>query len=548
MNFWLKSLAIALLLNYTCFFVHVESINSYIYLSDKTIKEELASNSFVANVAKELEKKQQHIDSSASPMSFTLLDDSKLGESGNELFKLDASSGLLTTKQTLDREHMCSSRQCADACDSPVAGGMCRINLKILVMPSYNILNFNIFVEDINDNPPYFPQANITLYVNENVPMDYKVPINLAYDRDFGSNTIQRYEITKEEAWQSDFDLVKRTFRLAQNLNESQLHLMVASELDREKIASYNFTITAYDGGRPMLSAKLNLNVVIVDINDNTPVFERELYKFAISEDTKVDTMIGQVRAFDLDHGQNGLIKYSFVDNSNRLAHQNANSMMNSNRFVLQKSGGVVMQSNKQQNMLKYFDLNERTGVLRLKQPIDYEDESRFSLVVEARDGGEASLPSYTNIDIDIIDTNDNVPEISVSFLNTLKKEMVSNDNDNDVKYNVYVPEHTKTNKFIAHVSIVDKDTNDNGKVDWMILINEKVFESKFFCYLRPFNFGPGLGNFLMKPGPRIYFSIKNGEGNLAPLGYQKTKFNLALNESKMGLSVSWKRHIPFEG
>ena len=225
---------------------------------------------------------------------------------------------------------------------------------------------------------------------------------------------------------------------------------MVASELDREKIASYNFTITAFDGGRPMLSAKLNLNIIIVDINDNNPIFEREFYKFAISEDTKVDTMIGQVRAFDLDHGQNGLIKYSFVDNSNRLAHQNANSMMNSNRFVLQKSGGVVMQSNKQQNMLKY------------------------------------SLPSYTNIDIDVLDTNDNVPEISVSFLNTLKKEMVSNDNDNndnDVKYNVYVPEHTKTNKFIAHVSIVDKDTNDNGKVDWMILINEKVFESKFFCY-----------------------------------------------------------------
>ena len=50
---------------------------------------------------------------------------------------------------------------------------------------------------------------------------------------------------------------------------------------------------------------------------------------------------------------------------------------------------------------------------------------------------------------------------------------------ESDFKYDVFVPEHTKTNKFIAHVSITDKDANENGRVDWMILINEKVFESK---------------------------------------------------------------------
>ena len=121
----------------------------------------------------------------------------------------------------------------------------------------------------------------------------------------------------------------------------------------------------------------------------------------------------------------------------------------------------------------------------------------------------EASLPSYTNIDIDVLDTNDNVPEISVSFLNTLKKERVSNDNDNndnDVKYNVYVPEHTKTNKFIAHVSIVDKDTNDNGKVDWMILINEKVFESKFFCYFIWMKLYSYVGGFVTRFHKKSYF------------------------------------------
>ncbi len=53
------------------------------------------------------------------------------------------------------------------------------------------------------------------------------------------------------------------------------------------------------------------------------------------------------------------------------------------------------------------------------------------------------------------------------------------------------------------------------------------------------------IGNFLMKPEARIYFSTNKRKGygcNLVPLGYQKPH-----NKSKMGQRVSWKRHIPFE-
>ena len=249
---------------------------------------------------------------------------------------------------------------------------------------------------------------------------------------------------------------------------------MVISQLDREAIPAYNLTITAYDGGKPVLSSKLNLHIVIVDINDNNPIFEHEYYKFTISESTKVDTTIGQVKARDLDQGPNGMVKYSFVDNSNsRVAHHPGN------RFVLQKGLGV---QTKQASLFKYFDLNETTGVIRLKSPLDFEDESHFSLAVEAKDSGVGSLPSYSTVEIDVTDTNDNAPEISVSFLNTLRKSVPHV--NSDLKYEVFVAEHTKANKFIAHVSITDKDSSENGRLDWMILVNEKVAASKsVFCF-----------------------------------------------------------------
>lgn len=81
-------------------------------------------------------------------------------------------------------------------------------------------------------------------------------------------------------------------FRLEQNLNDSQLFLVVQSELDREERAEYNLVIRALDGGsgsgisndplNTMIDNEqslLRLTIQLVDINDNNPIFERELYK-----------------------------------------------------------------------------------------------------------------------------------------------------------------------------------------------------------------------------------------------------------------------------
>jgi hypothetical protein len=252
------------------------------------------------------------------------------------------------------------------------------------------------------------------------------------------------------------------SFKLSQNLTDSQLYLVVQDKLDREKIQSYSFTVVARDGGRPHpLTGTLNMNVELVDINDNNPVFEKPVYRFTLSESTKIDTIIGQVKASDADQGANGLIRYSLIDNNN-------NNKLSDQRFGLL---GNMVQSSK--SMLKYFDLDESTGVLRLKHQLDFEDESFFSLTVEAKDSGVGSLPAHATIEISVQDVNDNEPDINVSFLNTLFKNM---SRFNGLKYDVYIPENTKPNKFLAHVSIQDKDSDMNGKLDWKILVNNELF------------------------------------------------------------------------
>lgn len=397
------------------------STTEYIYLPDMHINEELPPGSFVCDLSQEA--------SSNNGESYTLLDDTTMS-----YFELN--STILSTKIKLDREHMCANSLCAEPCTLgtySTSDQSCKLNIKILQVPTYSILNVNILVHDINDNLPIFKNNKLILTVNENTPVGYTIPLELAYDPDVNANTVQRYEILDKA------DLVP--FSLEQNLNESKLNLLVSSALDRELKSEYVLKIGAIDPSSSMCIQTLVIEVL--DENDNKPVFVKDYYKLYIRENSPMDTLIGQVHATDLDIGLNGQIKYSLVDSSAKFMNL---------RSSLKKSNN------------KYFYLNESSGELRLKNFIDYEEENFFSLIIEAKDCGEVKqLSDYAHVEIEVIDENDNGPEISVSFLN-------SNYNDKEI----YVSEDSKENKFIAHVSIYDKDSAKNAIFNWKIMVNKQ--------------------------------------------------------------------------
>lgn len=93
----------------------------------------------------------------------------------------------------------------------------------------------------------------------------------------------------------------------------TDLFLVLTSGLDRESTVEHRTSVTACDGGRPRLTARLDVVVVITDANDHPPVFERSVYSAKVTENCDVGTTVMRLSAEDRDEGDNGRIVYSLL-------------------------------------------------------------------------------------------------------------------------------------------------------------------------------------------------------------------------------------------
>uniref|UniRef100_A0A8C1W9V1 Cadherin domain-containing protein n=1 Tax=Cyprinus carpio TaxID=7962 RepID=A0A8C1W9V1_CYPCA len=64
-------------------------------------------------------------------------------------------------------------------------------------------------------------------------------------------------------------------------------------------------------------------------------------------------------------------------------------------------------------NFGEVFELHHSTGELTVKDPIDFESNMHFHLIVEARDSGIPPFSSYAELNLNISDVNDNPPVFS---------------------------------------------------------------------------------------------------------------------------------------
>lgn len=81
--------------------------------------------------------------------------------------------------------------------------------------------------------------------------------------------------------------------------------LKVSGSLDRELQSKYFLQILAQDGGTPSLSSSMNLTVNVLDVNDNSPVFDPRQYSASIAENSSIGASVLQVSFFKpwLCHG-----------------------------------------------------------------------------------------------------------------------------------------------------------------------------------------------------------------------------------------------------
>uniref|UniRef100_A0A3Q3EBB8 Protocadherin 1 gamma 31 n=1 Tax=Labrus bergylta TaxID=56723 RepID=A0A3Q3EBB8_9LABR len=352
-----------------------------------SIPEELKQGSVVGNLAKDLDLRLSDI------FERKLRVDS---EAGKQYFSVDAGKGELVVNDRIDREALCGQ------------SASCVLPLQVVLETPLNLHRIEVEIKDINDNAPCFNTKELTLKISESAAVGTRFPLESAEDADVGSNSVKSYMLIKNEC----FTLKMKEVEDGKTVPE----LVLEKPLDREKKAVHQLFLTALDGGNPAMSGTSQITIIVLDVNDNFPVFEKSIYKVSLEENTPKDTSIIRITATDADEGPNKDIEFSFG-------------------------------SRTPDSILSVFEINLLTGELHLKGELDYERDTSYKIEITAKDNGIPEMEGHCRLQIDIIDVNDNTPEI----LLTSKPSPVSED----------APSGT----VVAFLKARDADSGNNSKV-----------------------------------------------------------------------------------
>nr|XP_042696655.1 protocadherin alpha-8-like [Chrysemys picta bellii] len=282
-----------------------------------------------------------------------------------DYFEVNLQNGVLFVNSRVDREELCGQ--------SP----LCAIDLEVIVDKPLRIFHVEVEIQDINDNAPVFP-VNEELRLSESRTPDSRFPLEGASDGDIGTNSLLTYKLSSSEHFILD---------LQKNDEDSAfLVLVLKKPLDREETPMHRLLLTATDGGKPGLTGTVQLVITVLDVNDNAPVFNQSVYKTRLFENAANGTLVIKLNATDLDDGINKDIIYSI-------------------RGSATHSGSAV------------FSLLPDTGEIRVNGELDFEDTNLYEVRVQATDRGNPPMVGQCTILVEILDVNDNAPELAVTSL-----------------------------------------------------------------------------------------------------------------------------------
>ncbi|PKK19781.1 protocadherin gamma-B5-like [Columba livia] len=346
-----------------------------------TIPEELGRGSLVGPLARDL---------GLSPAE---LPARKLRLSANkQYFTVSGENGNLYVSERLDRE------MCGEAAS-------CSVSFEALVQNPLNVFDVEVVIQDVNDNSPTFSKAALDLEIGEWIPPGARFPLEMAQDADVGSNSLLTYQLTDNPAF---------TLAVKETPDGSkQPELVLERALDREKQSSFQLVLVALDGGDPVRSATVQVRINVTDANDNAPVFSKIVYEARVRENVPAGSLVLRVRTTDVDAGSNGRVSYSF--------------------------------GNVPDGIRTLFNVNSESGEIRTAGPLDFEEKSKYSFGLEARDGG--GLTVHCKVQINITDENDNTPEITMLSVSSP------------------VSEDALAGTVVALLKVWDRDSGQNGEV-----------------------------------------------------------------------------------
>ncbi|XP_035391415.1 protocadherin beta-16-like isoform X48 [Electrophorus electricus] len=272
------------------------------------------------------------------------------------IFLVDQHSGEVTLNGQIDYEKSNHYQLVIQARDQGGLSDSCKVIIDVL---------------DINDNKPTIDILSMSSSISEESKPNTVVAMIKVNDPDSGANGQLHCVINDNIPF------------AVTNPSNDFFSVRTEQELDREREAEYNITVTCSDEGVPSLSSSASLRLQISDVNDNAPVFERNNYEAYVVENNTPGLSIFTVKASDVDSNQNARVSYILEDST---------------------VNGVPVSS--------YVTVSADSGIINAVRSFDYEQLKHFHFHVKAQDGGSPPLSSNVTVKITIQDQNDNVPQI----------------------------------------------------------------------------------------------------------------------------------------
>ncbi|NWQ73694.1 PCD23 protein, partial [Columbina picui] len=323
-------------------------------------------------------------------------------------FSIDPSLGVVNLSRTVfaDKQQEYTLHIEAEDCGSPPLTSLLILTAINLTDRRLDSLTVKIVILDTNDNSPSFTSSPLS-YVMEDVEVGFLVYRIIAKDPDEGRNGQVTYHILSGNENKA-FVLDKITGLLT-----------TAQLLDREIQERYSLTVMALDDGSPALSATQVLTILVLDVNDETPVFVKQLYETAVHENRDPGEFVVKVEAVDRDAGLNSLLRYE----------------------ILPGTGS------------EKFRMNSDSGEVITTASLDRETQDIFSIkVIECRDQGSPSRSSTTQLYLTVLDENDHNP----LFAKT--------------QYQISVREDLEEGSAILDLFASDEDDGLNGEVTYSLI------------------------------------------------------------------------------
>ncbi|XP_054647600.1 protocadherin alpha-13-like isoform X32 [Dunckerocampus dactyliophorus] len=350
-----------------------------------SISEEMDKGTVVGNLAKDL---------NVNVRDLQMRDLNVVSSYSKEYFKANFRTGELYVAERIDRDELCPKAI------------KCTINIEAILRNPMGLHRIEVVVDDLNDNAPRFVEESHSINVSEISPTGEHFLLPLALDSDTAGNSVKTYKLSQNEYFSLEVQ--------GGGEHGVSAELVLIKALDREKQATVKLTLSAIDGGKPPKTGTLEINVNVLDVNDNTPSFSQALYKARVKENALPGSLVIQLSATDLDEGDNGKLLFAFV----KRAHFDPADV---------------------------FLIDAETGEITVKGLLDYETQAAYDIHVQATDKSPSPRRANAKLLVEVLDVNDNAPEIVVtSLMNPVKED-------------------AEIGSVVALVTVTDEDGGKNG-------------------------------------------------------------------------------------